>query len=77
MGKGNTYFEQVPIALAKRVAQAEAQLSQEGMIACAICGLRVELEHCKIDEDGGAVHDKCYLASIITPSRLQRSRFGT
>ena len=77
MGKRNTYFEQVPIAEAKQVARAEAELSSVRMIPCAICGLRVELEHCKIDEHGDAVHDKCYLASMVTPSRPRRSSFGT
>jgi hypothetical protein len=77
MGKGHTYFEQVPIAVAKQVAQAEAQLCGGRMIACVICGLRVELEQCKIDEHGDAVHDKCYLASMIAPPRRGRWRFGT
>ena len=77
MGKRNTYFEQVPIAVAKQVAQAEAELSRGRMIPCAICGLRVELERCKIDEHGDAVHDKCYLASMIAPTRQRHSRFGT
>ena len=76
MGKGHTYFEQVPVAVAKQVAQAEAQSSRR-MVACAICGLRVELEECKIDEHGDAVHDKCYLASMIAPTRQRHSRFGT
>jgi hypothetical protein len=76
MGKGHTYFEQVPIAVAKQVAQAEAQ-SFRRMVACAICGLRVELEQCKIDEHGDAVHDKCYLASMMAPPRRGRWRFGT
>ena len=77
MGKGNTHFEQVPVAVAKQVAQAEARLSRGRMIACAICGLRVGLEECKIDEHGNAVHDKCYLASMISPPRRGRWRFGT
>ena len=76
MGKGNTHFEQVPVAVAKQVAQAESQ-SPRRMVACAICGLRVELEQCKIDEHGDAVHDKCYLASMIAPPRRGRWRFGT
>ena len=77
MGKGHTYFEQVPIAVARQVAEAEAELSRGRMIPCAICGLRVELEHCKINENGGPVHDKCYLASMIAPTRQRHSRFGT
>lgn len=77
MGKANTYFEQVPITIAKQVARAEAELSRGRMIACAICGLRVELEHCKIDEHGDAVHDKCYLTRMIAPTRQRHSRFGT
>lgn len=77
MGKPDTFFEQVPIAVAKQVARTEAELSRGHMMACAICGLRVELERCKIDEHGDAVHDGCYLASMITPTRQRRSRFGT
>jgi hypothetical protein len=74
MGKANTYFEQVPLAVAIQVAQAEARSSNNGMARCAICGAPIELERCKIDEDGDAVHDKCYLTKINSAAKLPRSR---
>jgi hypothetical protein len=55
-------FEQVPLELVKKVAKDEAETSS-GMV-CAICGNPVDLELCKTDEDGGAVHEKCYLAKM-------------
>jgi hypothetical protein len=32
---------------------------------CWICGKTVELEDCKIDEHGLAVHEDCYVAKIL------------
>ena len=32
--------------------------------ACWICGDRVSLEDCKIDEQGRAVHEKCYIERL-------------
>ena len=32
--------------------------------ACWICGKQVELEACKVDEHGMAVHEKCYIVKI-------------
>ena len=32
---------------------------------CWICGSRVPLENCKIDEHGQAVHEDCYLAKMV------------
>ena len=77
MGKAKTYFEQVPLTVAKRIAQVETKVSVTGIVPCAICGLRVELEQCKVNEDGQAVHEKCYFASMMSPPDLRRSRFGT
>ena len=31
---------------------------------CWICGNRVALERCKVDEHGQAVHEDCYMAKI-------------
>jgi hypothetical protein len=31
---------------------------------CWICGNKVSLERCKIDEHGRAVHEQCYVAKI-------------
>lgn len=35
---------------------------QEPIHICWICGNRVRLESCKIDEHGQAVHEECYIA---------------
>jgi len=72
MGKVNTYFEQVPLVIAKRVAYEEAQLWKGRLVTCAICGTPVELENCKIDEVGDAVHDKCYLAKVTAGAKPRR-----
>jgi hypothetical protein len=64
--KTRTYFEQVPIALALRVAEQEALLSRTRSVSCAICGTPVGLEHCKTDEAGGAVHGHCYVTKLAS-----------
>ena len=73
MQKAKHYFEQVPLALAKQIAVREdAGLPNPQLVLCAICGTMIELEHCKIDEKGDAVHDKCYFAKV-----KPRPKFGT
>ena len=32
--------------------------------ACRMCGNPVALEECKIDEDGQAVHERCYVEKV-------------
>ena len=64
MTNAKTYFEQIPVALAKRIAQQDGSVSHTRPVSCAICGRPVELERCKIDEYGGAVHDACYVAKV-------------
>lgn len=59
MKKSKTNFEQVPLELAKRAADATPAL-----ITCAICGKPVVLEKCKIDEAGHAVHEDCYFHKL-------------
>ena len=67
------YFEQVPLSVVKRkIAMNDDVMARTGSILCVICDAPVKLEHCKIDEDGEAVHDKCYL-SKIAESRTARS----
>lgn len=61
---GKTIFEQVPIALAKTIARRESGATAAGLASCALCGNPVELERCKINEDGKAVHDICYLTIV-------------
>jgi hypothetical protein len=34
---------------------------------CSICGKPVELEISKTDDDGQAVHEECYAASLTEP----------
>ena len=70
MRKLKTHFEQVPLELAKGVAEAAA------LISCSICGKAVVLEKCKIDEDGKAVHENCYFNKLAgrRPSRSPKKR---
>lgn len=63
-----TTFEQVPLAVAKRIARMESIESYSGLIACVICGEPVDLERCKTDERGKAVHQSCHLADILRQS---------
>lgn len=65
MQKAKTYFEQVPVSVARHVAsQKVGSSSGTRLVLCTICGMPMELEHCKIDEKGAAVHDKCYMAKV-------------
>jgi len=38
---------------------------------CWICGEPVRLEDCKIDEQGRAVHENCYITRVL-PDRAQQ-----
>lgn len=62
MRKLKTHFEQVPLAVAKKVAIREKNSSRP--VPCVICRRPVNLEDCKIDHDGAAVHEKCYVESL-------------
>jgi phage tail tube protein FII len=73
MARRQTYFEQVPIELALRVARQEARKSTARLVSCAICKMAVELEYCKIDEDGEPVHESCYIAKLAAHHRSKAS----
>jgi hypothetical protein len=60
-----TTFEQIPVELAKKIAQQEAALAAAGHTSCAVCGNPVNLESCKTDERGKAVHQHCYMVDIL------------
>jgi hypothetical protein len=61
-------FEQIPVELAKKIAQLEIQRATAGFASCAICGDPVELEKCKTNEFGKAVHQNCYVNSLKQPA---------
>ena len=42
-------------------------------LTCWICGKPVEVESCKIDEHGQAMHEDCYIAKLAL-DRETRSR---
>jgi hypothetical protein len=44
-----------------------------GIFRCWICGRRVALEDCKIDEHGYAVHENCYIGMALRHSRRKES----
>jgi len=69
-----THFEQIPVAVAKQIAEKEAVLSRTQSVSCAICKAPVELERCKIDELGDAVHEACYIAKLAQNSSLRLVR---
>jgi hypothetical protein len=43
-----------------------------GILVCAICNRLVSLESCKIDENGQAVHESCYILRTLQCSRRER-----
>jgi hypothetical protein len=69
-----THFEQVPVAVARQIAEKEAVLSPIQSVSCVICQAPVELERCKIDEHGDAVHEACYVAKLARNSSLRLVR---
>ena len=62
MGKAKTYFEQVPVHVAKELINDFS--APEYRLLCAICDSPVELERCKTNEHGHAVHDDCYVTRM-------------
>lgn len=64
-----TSFEQVPVELVKRMAAQQLSLTHTGLASCAVCGQIVELERCKTDEHGQAVHQKCYIAMLMKTAK--------
>ncbi len=42
-------------------------MANENSFLCSICFKGVNLEDCKIDEDGRFVHEKCYAARALYP----------
>ncbi len=38
-------------------------MAQDSM-ACPVCGIAVSFENCKVDEQGRAVHESCYLSDL-------------
>ena len=71
MVKTKTHFEQVPVAQVKKALEKQDRTVGASSVLCAICNAPVTLEHCKIDEDGGPVHDACYTKKVIPlPKRV-------
>ena len=64
MAKRKTHFEQVSLEVLQVAVRQEAVDAPLGRAVCAICGDSVDLIHCKTDEDGGAVHEACYLLKM-------------
>ena len=71
MEKRNTHFEQVPISVVKKVVGLELL---RPLAYCAICNKPVELERCKTDEAGDAVHEDCYVSKVSQPTRSTAGR---
>jgi len=54
-----THFQQVPLELVKRIA-VPATMRSAFSTHCEICRTTILVEHCNTDENGRAVHEKCY-----------------
>ena len=72
MAKTKTYFEQVPIALAKQIFADQAKAANSFLVMCRICGTPVGLELCKVDESGNAVHERCYVDGLAKSLPVKR-----
>jgi hypothetical protein len=64
MNSPRVQFELVPVYVAKQIAEKEVDSSLSRATRCVICGKPVEIERCKTDEDGDAVHEKCYVGKV-------------
>jgi len=73
MAKAKTFFEQVPVALALQIAAQQDGSGLSGPVLCGICATPVELESCKINEFGQAVHGKCYTSAIAGGAESKRA----
>ena len=69
-----TSFEQVPVEFALKVAEREMMAATAMPTSCAVCGNPVDLENCKTDERGKAVHQKCYVARIIKKAKAKAGK---
>ena len=74
MGKRKTYFEQVPLAVVKKAVGLEILPSHSDLACCVICNEPVELERCKTDEGGDAVHEHCYVSKVSQPTLVAAGR---
>jgi hypothetical protein len=57
-------FESVPVEVARSVAQREKMMTLARTSVCAICEEHVNLEQCKVDENGDPVHGECYVKKV-------------
>jgi len=60
----NTTFERIPVEVARKIADQEKRHEVAGVHFCALCCNPVELEHCRTNEFGKAVHQDCYADSL-------------
>jgi hypothetical protein len=65
-------FDTIPIYMAK--SAAENSHNRVRPTVCAICRQPVELEQCKTDERGNAVHEKCYTEKVGQNSQPETKR---
>ena len=72
--KVKTNFEQVPVAVVKRIARLEDPEPVGHDVLCAICGSPVVLEHCKTDERGMPVHGNCYIRKMAAGRRSNAAK---
>lgn len=61
-------FERIPVELAKRIADQERERAT-AFASCVLCGDPIELEYCKTDEYGKAVHQNCYVSSLKSSTK--------
>ena len=67
-------FDQVPVELAKKIAVEEWNATHKNSLPCVVCGKLVEIDRCKTDENGKAVHEQCYLRRTAGAKGARRIR---
>ena len=90
MRKSEMYFEQIPVQQVKRKVKdivvilplkreirSQTRGSFKPILQCHICHKPVPVETAKTDGYGQAIHEECYMLSVIqkaAPSRTRRAQ---
>ena len=87
MQKTETHFEQIPVQTVKRKvrditvsrtlnpnAGSQSRGSSDAVFHCPICRMPVAVETANTDAYGQAIHEECYLLSVMRKATTSRGR---
>jgi len=74
MKKAKMNFEQVSLDVVKNLVAGRFDSTASGSLTCRICGNPLQLEDCKADEMGRAVHGPCYLSTLVADAAAGQRR---